>query len=126
VSGLAAFGIGALRPFGRRSEWLLLLFSPWLFTTVLPLSQAFFEARHQLGLLNTLPGNIQPFLINLPILFLLTLFYKGHEQRYRKNLTEGRPHTLVFAVLLPSLPLVLFAGIALWIATMRIYIGLCS
>lgn len=119
LSGLAAFGIGALRPFGRRSEWLLLLFSPWLFTTVLPLSQTFFEARRQLGLLNTLSGNIQPLLINVPILFLLTLFYKGHEQRYRKNLAEGRPRPLVFAVLLPSLPLVLFAGIALWIATMQ-------
>jgi len=119
VSALAAFGIGALRPFGRRSEWLLLLFSPWLFTTVLPLSQAFFEGRRQLGLLNSLSGNIQPMLVNVPILFLLTLFYKGCEQRYRQEQAAGRTAGLIFAILLPSLPLVLLAGIALGVATLQ-------
>jgi ABC-type sugar transport system permease subunit len=129
VSTLAAFGIGALRPFGRRSEWLLLLFSPWLFTTVLPLSQAFFEERRQSGLLNTLSGNIHPILVNVPILFLLTLFYKGCERQYQKEQTEqnqtgqdqaaGRTLRFFSALLLPSLPLVLLAGTALWLITMQ-------
>ncbi|MEZ4868079.1 MAG: hypothetical protein R3C14_42515 [Caldilineaceae bacterium] len=124
VSTLAAFGIGALRPFGRRSEWLLLLFSPWLFTTVLPLSQAFFEQRRQWGLLNTLSGAIHPILVNVPILFLLTLFYKGCEQRYRENQighdqAAGRTLTFFSAVLLPSLPLVLLAGSVLWLIMLQ-------
>ena len=41
IAYLGALGIGALRPLGRYSEWLLLPFSPWLFITALPLSVAF-------------------------------------------------------------------------------------
>ena len=37
IAYLGALGIGALRPLGRWSEWLLLPFAPWLFITALPL-----------------------------------------------------------------------------------------
>jgi hypothetical protein len=65
----------------------------------------------------------------VPILFLLTLFYKGCERQYQKDQTEqnqtgqdqaaGRTLRFFSALLLPSLPLVLLAGTALWLITMQ-------
>ncbi|MBN1813379.1 MAG: sugar ABC transporter permease, partial [Anaerolineae bacterium] len=50
---VAALGIGALRPLKKRSELLLLLFSPWLFVTVGPLSPVAYLIARQLNLLDT-------------------------------------------------------------------------
>jgi ABC-type glycerol-3-phosphate transport system permease component len=112
VTILAAFGIGALRPFGRFSELLLILFSPWLFFTSLPLIMANFLGLREAGLLNTFDGLAPPVLVSIPILFVLTLFFKGQAWRWRNRgeLSVGR---FVTVVILPAIPvaavLILFA-----------------
>ncbi len=50
LAALAAVAIGALRPLGRRSEWLLLPFAPWLFVGAGPLGIAWFSAERSLHL----------------------------------------------------------------------------
>ncbi|NED57537.1 sugar ABC transporter permease, partial [Micromonospora aurantiaca] len=59
---LGALGIGGLRPLGRRSEWLLLPFAPWLFVGIGPLSIAGFENVGTLDLINSFGALIPPML----------------------------------------------------------------
>jgi len=115
---LAALGIGALRPLGRYSEWLLLLFGPWLFVTVVPLSIVAFQGRVDAEQLNTFMGLLPPILISVPMLFVLTLFFKGQELKWRADQAAGQSVGSFFRTLiLPSLPLAaLLACIALAIS----------
>jgi ABC-type sugar transport system permease subunit len=109
IAYLGALAIGGLRPLGRRSEWLLLPFSPWLFVGVGPLSLAAFQSRASLDLLNTLPALVTPILCSVPMLFILTLFFKGQSAR---RLAGGE--SFFGALILPSLPLAaLLASVAL-------------
>lgn len=112
---LAAVGIGALRPLGRRSEWLLLLFSPWLLVSISPLSIVFFERMRTAGLLNSLLGLAPPILVSLPMLFILTLFFKGQEPKWRAAQAAGQPAFKAFfqTIVLPSLPL---TALLVWVA----------
>jgi len=100
---LGALGIGAILPFGKHNEWLLLPFSPWLFITIVPLSLAKFKAAQEMRILNSFPGLIPPFLCVVPLLFILTLFFKGQASRWLAN----RSRFLAFFryMILPSLPL---------------------
>ncbi len=104
---LTAIGIGALRPLGRRSEWLLLPFSPWLFVTILPLSLPFFMQMREAGKLDSLSALINPMSLNVPLLFILTLFFKGQSARWRVSQAEGDDGAGGFLrhLILPSLPL---------------------
>lgn len=104
---LAAIGIGALRPLGRRSEWLLLPFSPWLFVTILPLSLPFFMQMQAARSMGTMLAQINPLLLNVPMLFMLTLFFKGQSARWRAALAEngGGVGAFMRHLILPSLPL---------------------
>jgi hypothetical protein len=118
VAYLAALGIGALRPLGRRSELLLLLFSPWLFVTVAPLSIIEFQGRAAAGMLNTMMGLAPPILFSVPILFILTLFFKGQAAKWEAAQAEGQAAVRAFfsRLVVPSLPLViLLAGAGLFI-----------
>ena len=107
ASYLGALGIGALRPLGRHSELLLLPFSPWLFTGLVPFSIAILQVYRQLGWLGKLTGLIQPLMISVPMLVLLTLFFKGQEKAFRDEWALGTPGVRAFIVkyVLPSLPL---------------------
>jgi ABC-type sugar transport system permease subunit len=104
---LAALGIGALRPLGRRSEWLLLLFGPWLFVGIAPLATAVLERARQMHLLNTSLGLMLPMTFNVLMLFVLTLFFKGQEPKWQAAQAAGQPAggTFLRSVILPSLPL---------------------
>ena len=111
---LAALSIGALRPFGKRSEWLLLLFSPWLFTTLLPLSLIFFLSNHKAGLLDTFAGSFSPIQFSIPVLFILTIFFAGRASQLQNATAEGEAQdssNFFKHFILPSLPL---AGV-LWL-----------
>lgn len=109
IAYLGALGIGAMRPFGRRSELLLLLFSPWLFVTTGPLSIAAFETARSVGLLNTRIGLAFPAVFSIPALFILTLFFKGQEPKWCATQAESKSGASAFfsKLILPSLPLVL-------------------
>lgn len=114
ITYLAALGIGALRPLKKRSELLLLLFSPWLFTTVGPLSPVAYLIARQLNLLDTAAATLPPSLFSVPILFILTLFFKGQEPRWRAALEEGQSPVKAFfsALILPSLPVTILLACA--------------
>jgi ABC-type sugar transport system permease subunit len=97
VAYLGALGIGGLRPLGRHSEWLLLVFAPWLFVGTGPLSIADWQIARNLGLIDAFPALIQPLLVSVPALFVLTLLCKGLAERTDRDFVSG--------VLLPSLPM---------------------
>ncbi len=112
VAYLAALGIGALRPLGRASEWLLLPFSPWLFVTIGPLSVAAFMGLRQTGQLNTIVALLTPIWVSVPMLFVLTLFFKGAARRWQAVRAEGVSAMRAFfgQVIGPSIPLALLLG----------------
>jgi hypothetical protein len=110
---LAALGIGGLRPLGRRSEWLLMGFAPWLFVGVGPLSLADFDNARRLHLLNHFIVLVSPILVSVPCLVILTFFCRGHSARWRADIAAGAPAAPAFfrQVVTPALPLVgLLAG----------------
>jgi hypothetical protein len=96
VAYLGALGIGGLRPLGRRSEWLLLPFAPWLFAGSGPLSIANWNTERGLGLVNTFAALVPPLLVSVPALVVLTLLCKG---------LAARGGDLLSGVVLPSLPM---------------------
>jgi hypothetical protein len=109
IAYLAALGIGAVRPLGRWSELLLLPVSPWLFVTMGPLSLAAFQTLRGFNLLGTLPGLIPPLPLSVPMVFVLTLFFRGQTARTRAAQAGGAsaPASFLSGLLLPSLPLAL-------------------
>jgi hypothetical protein len=102
---LAALGIGGLRPLGRRSEWLLLAFAPWLFVGVTPLSVAGFDNARHLHLINRFIGLVPPLLLSVPSLLVLTLFFRSRAAKWRAGGAGFFPQVVV-----PALPLAALMG----------------
>lgn len=101
VVGLAVvggFGIGFLRPAGRRSEWLLLAFSPFLLVGTTSLLPALFEDGVDAGTLGTLRGLVSPLWVSVPLLVLFTLVFAG-VRRSRDAGHEGALRSAVVPVL---------------------------
>jgi ABC-type sugar transport system permease subunit len=122
IAYVAALGIGALRPLGKRSELLLLLFSPWLFVTVGPLSPVAYLIARQLNLADTAAALLLPSLFSVPVLFVLTLFFKGQEPKWRAVLAEeGQPPAKAFfsILIVPSLPLAILLACASLLFSMQ-------
>ncbi|MGP3962554.1 hypothetical protein ACTWPT_41840 [Nonomuraea sp. 3N208] len=97
VAYLAALGIGGLRPLGRGSEWLLLVFAPWLFVGTGPIGVANWQNMRNLGLIDTFLALFPPLLVSVPALLVLTLLCKGLAERNDKDFFSG--------VVAPSLPM---------------------
>ncbi|WP_188188148.1 hypothetical protein [Nonomuraea sp. SYSU D8015] len=97
VAYLAALGIGGLRPLGRGSDWLLLVFAPWLFVGTGPLGVANWQNVYNLGLLNSFLALVPPLLVSVPALLVLTLLCRGLAERNDRDFFGG--------VVLPSLPM---------------------
>ncbi|MEV1174173.1 hypothetical protein [Nonomuraea sp. NPDC049784] len=97
VAYLAALGIGGLRPLGRGSEWLLLVFAPWLFVGPGPLGVANWQTMRNMGLIDSFLALFPPLLVSVPALLVLTLLCKGLAERSGKDFFSG--------VFLPSLPM---------------------
>jgi ABC-type sugar transport system permease subunit len=106
---LGALGIGGLRPLGRRSEWLLLPFAPWLFVGIGPLSVADYENARRLGVINHFAGLLPPLLLSVPSLLVLTIFCRTRATLWRAERARGAP-AFVRLVALPALPLAAFMG----------------
>ena len=107
VTYLGALGIGVARPFGKWSQWLLLLFSPWLFVTSVPVAFAAFENLRKVELIDSLLALTPPILISVPMLFILTLFFSGQETKWREARAQGATtmHAFFKHLIVPSLPL---------------------
>jgi ABC-type sugar transport system permease subunit len=114
AAALAAFGIGALRPLGRHSEWLLLPFGLFLFVGTGPLALHAFVSAGTAGKLDTFPALVPPTWLAIPALFLLTLLLRGQALRAQVARQEGRQLTLGRQVL-PALPMVAAAFVVTWV-----------
>ena len=119
VAYLAALGIGALRPAGRHSEWLLVPFSPWLFVSIALLLLPGFNNLRGLGLLNSRAALAPPILVSIPALFVLTLFFKGRHARWQAARGAGQSSVGAFMaeVVAPSLPLVVWLGLLTFVVS---------
>ncbi|WPF82795.1 hypothetical protein SANBI_000413 [Sanguibacter sp. 4.1] len=95
---VGGFGIGYLRPAGRRSEWLLLAFSPFLLVGTTSLLPALFEAGADEGTLGTLRGLVTPLWVSVPLLVLFTLVF-ADLRRSRDAGVEGAVRSAVAPVL---------------------------
>jgi hypothetical protein len=110
IAYLGGLAIGAVRPFGKFSNWLLLLFSPWLFVTSVPLAFASFELFRKMELLDSPITLTPPILLSVPMLFIFTLFFSGQSPKWQKAREEGTSSISAFFkyLILPSLPLAVF------------------
>jgi ABC-type sugar transport system permease subunit len=108
LAAVAGFGIGALRPLGRRSELLLLPFAPWLFVGVGPLFLVKYDsaAFGTWERLDTFFGRIPPIWLAVPALFLFTLLFRG---------LASRPGASLGSALLRSLPMVALVAAGTWL-----------
>ncbi|WP_344319824.1 hypothetical protein, partial [Actinocatenispora thailandica] len=111
----AGIGIGAFRPLGRYSHWLLLPFMPWLFVTITPLLTVSVQSAMAHDHLNTFLGTIPPILVSVPALLLFTLFGAGQGHRWRAARAAHRPAAFLRTVLVPSLPLLGVVAMATWL-----------
>ncbi|GAA1359006.1 sugar ABC transporter permease [Catellatospora chokoriensis] len=75
AAALAGYGIGALRPLGRRSELLLLPFAPWLFVGLAGLAPDAWMHRTEDG--SAFLFLIPPASLTIPVLFGSTLLFRG-------------------------------------------------
>lgn len=125
LAALAGFGIGAVRPLGRHSEWLLLLFAPWLFVGLAPFIVEHYTALSELDAVGTFVALVPPFFVVIPALVVLTLFFRGQERVWRARVAAGeRGGPLVLrVVLLPALPLVALLGVITWVVNAQSLIG---
>jgi ABC-type sugar transport system permease subunit len=107
VAYLAALGISGLRPLGRRSEWLLLPFAPWLFVGVAPLSVEFFKSVRDAGDLDTAGALFPPIMVSLVALVAMAVLCRGQSVRWRQEVAGGAsaPDTFFTVVVLPTMPL---------------------
>ena len=124
VAYLAALGIGAVRPLGRWSEVLLLPISPWLFVTAVPLSIVAFQNLQKMHALNTLAGLVPPLPLSVPMVFALTLFFKGQMSHWQNARLGGQSAAAATwgQLIWPSLPLViLLASVALLVSLQDLY-----
>lgn len=112
---LTALAIGALRPLGRWSEALLLLFAPWTYVAGHTLAGAYIQRFIALDLMGTRFATLPPLAMSIPMLIVLTLFYKGRVKDWQAS---GRFMT---NVLLPSLPLIGLFSLAMLVYTGQNY-----
>nr|BFF27141.1 hypothetical protein GCM10025732_51060 [Glycomyces mayteni] len=90
AAGVGGFAVGALRPLGDASRWLLLPFAPWLFVGTGPLAAAHLEAVAGEGEWVAI-GSFPPRAwIAIPLLFLFTALCWGLEDRRRAFVAQGR------------------------------------
>lgn len=108
VALLAAFGIGALRPMGKGSDWLLLLFGSWIFFTPILLAVPNLMSARDLDLINTMGGILLPYRLNIPMILVLTLLFKGQREKWEDS-EDKKPFLSV--TLLPALPMVALLGV---------------
>jgi ABC-type sugar transport system permease subunit len=107
LSYLGALGIGALRPLGRHSEWLLLPFCLWLFTGPAPFSLYAYQLARQLDWAGRFVTLVPPLAISVPMLVILSLFFKGQQGRFEQARAVGVSGVRSFftRLVLPSVPL---------------------
>ncbi len=105
VALAAGFGLGALRPLGRFSEWALLIFAPWLLIGAGPTILQHFDFLRQLDLLGTFAGLLPSSVISVPALVGFTLLFAGARRLRDAGGTAGATIIPVLGVLLTTFAL---------------------
>jgi hypothetical protein len=112
TAALAAFGIAVVRPLGRHSEWLLLLWAPWLLVgnglLVLPRLDPETEG------LQPLIAYAPPSWVSLPALVVFTLLFRGQAAQWRQARGQGQPYAFV-RTMWPVLPMAVLAAGIVWL-----------
>ncbi len=107
VTFFAALSIGVFRPLGNASDGLLFLFAPWLLVSENLLSPGMFQWITALNLDQNIAALSFPHMINLPMLFILCLLFKGQ----RIDLTQcDRIPGIIDTFIKPSLPFLAFGS----------------
>lgn len=91
AAAIGGYAIGALRPLGHASRWILLPFAPWLFTGSGPLGIANLEAvagQDEYMVIGSFPPRAW---IAIPLLFVFTALFWGLEDRRRAAVAGGLP-----------------------------------
>ncbi|HEX2143934.1 MAG TPA: hypothetical protein VHG10_05425, partial [Glycomyces sp.] len=114
AAALGGYAIGALRPLGDASHWLLLLFAPWLFIGSGPLGAANLEAVAGEGEY-VVVGSFPPRAwIAIPLLFVFAALFRGLENRRREALALGTtPGSARLAFLNAAWPMLVLMGLVL-------------
>jgi hypothetical protein len=115
LAAAAAIGIGALRPFGRRSEWLLLPFGIWLFVGSGPQLPFLVYAFGEVGVVNSALTLIPHTWVIVPALFVLTLLFRGQRARWDEVRAAGGRPSIGRMLVLPALPMVVLLGGVAWL-----------
>lgn len=100
---LGALGIGGLRPLGKKSELLLLLFAPGLFLAPALWIPAYVDLSIRFDIYHTWLFAAPPVLFSVLAMVILTLFFKGQENRWKASDTGTKG--FFRQVILPSIPL---------------------
>ncbi|GAA2139075.1 hypothetical protein [Glycomyces algeriensis] len=114
VAAIGGYAVGALRPLGGASRWLLLAFAPWLFIGSGPLGAANLEAVAGEGEYMVI-GSFPPRAwIAVPLLFVFTALFWGLEDRRRAALIDGaEPGEARLAFFKAAWPMTGLMGLAL-------------
>ncbi|MDN3239553.1 hypothetical protein [Glycomyces tritici] len=114
VAAIGGYAVGALRPLGSASRWLLLPFAPWLFIGSGPLGAANLEAVAGEGeymVIGSFPARAW---IAVPLLFVFTALFWGLEDQRRAALIDGaEPGAARVAFLKAAWPMTGLMGLAL-------------
>ncbi len=116
TAAAGGFAIGALRPLGEGSRWLLLLFAPWLFVGSGPLAVVGYESLAEADAVFTFGGLVPRAWIAVPALFVFTALFWGLEDRRRSMRALGAPASKANgAFAAAAWPLVALVGMVLWL-----------
>jgi ABC-type sugar transport system permease subunit len=117
AAALAGYGIGAMRPLGRRSELLLLPFAPFLFVGIGPLALRAYAADATASRHSSVVGLIPPTRLVIPALVVFTLLAKGlAEKEHAQWRRTGIRHTWWRAFGEPALPMLGIIAVGTWVA----------
>jgi ABC-type sugar transport system permease subunit len=115
AAAAAGYGIGALRPLGRRSELLLLPFAPFLFVGVGPLALPAYVGGVTADHFDTVLGLLPPTRLAVPALFVFTLLARGQALRVELARRDGERLPWTAAHLRPAWPMIGLGGLASWV-----------
>jgi hypothetical protein len=114
VAALAGFAIGAVRPLGRRSELLLLVFAPWLLVSNALAAMPWVDPGEPPGR-RILDYALPPTWVSIPALFLFAVLFRGQAMRWRRMRASDPRRPFLRTVVVPVLPMVSVALVLVWL-----------
>jgi hypothetical protein len=113
AAAVAGFGIAVVRPLGRHSEWLLLVFAPWLLVGNGLLEATHVDFTSQDGL-QPLIAYSPPSWLSIPALFVFVLLFRGQAAVWERLRAGGDRYAFPRAMW-PALPMLVLATGVAWL-----------